>query len=189
MSCPDVLKDIREIPNIRIEALYATPHNFMGQAIDGYAGNLLWIHEKGAEFLSVLAQKLQGKGLGLHVWDAYRPIRATNQMVHWAESTNRQYLLDEGYLVRRSRHNSGGAIDLSLYDLERGQLLDMGTEWDEFSEASHTFQAKGQALINRLFLRTEMEHVGFVPYDVEWWHFEIPNAVDLPRWDEPYPKE
>jgi D-alanyl-D-alanine dipeptidase len=144
------------------------------------------MHREGAHRLHQLAKLLEADGLGLHIWDAYRPRHSTQDMVAWAESTGQEWLLEQGYLVRDSRHNRGGAVDLSLYELQTGRLLDMGTEWDFFGSESNTFTAKGNALNNRLLLRSWMLQVGFVAYDVEWWHFELPNATELPVVDVPY---
>ena len=81
---------------------------------------------------------------------------------------------------------SRGAVDLTLYQLDTGEPLDMGTAWDFFGAESNTFNATEFALTNRLRLRGCMEQVGFVAYDVEWWHFELPNATALPALDVPY---
>ena len=60
-----------------------------------------------------ISLRLEKQGLGILVWDAYRPRRATLEMATWAEE-NKIWLLEEGYLVYRSRHNAGGAIDLNM---------------------------------------------------------------------------
>ena len=178
--------DLSSLPNVRLDIRYATKSNFMQRVIVGYEAPLCWMHRDGFEKLLRLTGILEAEGLGLVIWDAYRPKRATADMVAWAEQTGQEWLLEQGYLVRDSRHNRGGAVDLSLYDLESGQLLDMGTEWDFFGAESNTFEARGLALENRLRLRNWMLEVGFLAYDVEWWHFELPNATELPVWDVPY---
>jgi D-alanyl-D-alanine dipeptidase len=88
--------------------------------------------------------------------------------------------------VYRSRHNTGGAIDLNFYKLETGELMDMGTKWDHFSAKSHIHQAEGHILQNRLFLQEMLGRFGFCGYETEWWHFELPNATDFPVRDLPY---
>lgn len=178
--------DVSTVNNVRLDIRYASDNNFMNRCVVGYEAPLCWMHRDGGERLHTLARQLESEGLGLLIWDAYRPRRATLDMVDWAEKTGQQWLLEQGYLVRDSRHNRGGAIDLSLYRLETGAPLDMGTEWDFFGAESNTFNGTGSALDNRLRLRECMEQVGFVPYDVEWWHFELPNATALPALDVPY---
>ena len=183
---PSDFIDISTLPNVRLDIRYADDSNFMGRKVEGYDAPLCWMHKDGAVKLEQLAERLAADGFGLHIWDAYRPRRATRDMIQWAESTGQEWLIEQGYLVRDSRHNRGGAIDSSLYVLETGELIDMGTDWDFFGAESNTFQVSGLALEHRLILRSCMEEVGFVPYDVEWWHFELPNATDLPAVDVPY---
>lgn len=73
---------------------------------------------------------------------------------------------------KTSKHTLGIAIDLTLANL-KNQPLDMGGEFDDFSEISH-FNYSGlsnNALKNRKKLKDIMEQSGFLPYDKEWWHF------------------
>jgi D-alanyl-D-alanine dipeptidase len=135
-----------------------------------------------------VADRLASAGLGLKVFDGYRPVRATLAMVAWCERTGRTDLLDDGYIARRSRHNQGVAVDLTLIRLSDGAELDMGTPYDTFSEAAHTANARGQVAANRQRLVEAMAAEGFVNYVNEWWHFSIdlpdPVPYDLPldRW-------
>ena len=71
-------------------------------------------------------------------------MRATLAMVDWAERTGRRALLDSGYIARRSRHNMGVAVDLTLVDLVTGTEVPMGTPFDTFTEAAHTANAEGR---------------------------------------------
>ena len=178
--------DLSTLPNVRLDIRYAADTNFMGRKVKGYDAPLCWMHKDGAVQLHQLATRLEVIGLGLHIWDAYRPRRSTVDMIEWSEETGNEWLIEQGYLVRDSRHNRGGAIDLSFYNLETDALLNMGTDWDFFGVESHAFEVSGLALDNRLLLRGSMQEAGFVPYDVEWWHFELPNATDLPVVDVPY---
>ena len=126
---------------------------------------------------------LQKQGLSLLVFDAYRPIRGTLAMVAWAECTGQKALLEQGYIARRSGHNHGNTVDLTLRNAEG--VLDMGSPFDHFSEASHTLNAKGVVLKNRLLLKQAMESQGFRNYSKEWWHYSMPVLDSLPR-DVPY---
>ena len=105
-------------------------------------------------------------------------------MVSWAEETDQSYLVEEGYIARRSRHNSGVAVDIGL--VKDGHLLDMGTHWDDFSDASHICNATGKALQHRLLLQGIMRTQGWIGYTKEWWHFELPGAQNYPPLDVPY---
>ena len=183
---PIEFMDVSTVPNVQLDIRYASTNNFMNRRVVGYNAPLCWMYREGGEKLHFLAKQLESEGLGLLIWDAYRPRRATLDMVDWAETTDQGWLLQQGYLVCDSRHNRGGAVDLTLYKLKTGEPLDMGTEWDFFGAESNTFNVTGVALDNRVLLRSSMERVGFVPYDVEWWHFELPNATELPALDVPY---
>ena len=183
---PQGFFDLSIIPNIRLDIKYGTTDNFMERLISGYGAQGAWFRSMGRSPLEKLAFALEKQGLGIHVWDAYRPRRATLEMAKWAEENDKLWLLEEGYLVYRSRHNAGGAIDLNFYTLQTGELMDMGTKWDHFSEASHVHNAEGEILKNRLFLQEMMERFGFSGYETEWWHFELSNAMDLPLRDVPY---
>ena len=185
-NMPNDFMDLATLPNVRLDIRYADDSNFMGRKVVGYDAPLCWMHKDGGEKLRVLAERLEQDGFGLYIWDAYRPKRSTKDMVEWAESTGNEWLLEQGYLVRDSRHNRGGAVDLSLYILETRELMDMGTDWDFFGAESNTFNISGPALDQRMLLRACMQDAGFVAYDVEWWHFELPNATELPVVDVPY---
>ena len=124
--------------------------------------------------------RLQSGGLGLRVFDGYRPVRATQAMVDWAERTGRRALLDSGYIARRSRHNLGVAVDLTLVDLVTGTELPMGTPFDTFSEAAHTANAEGRVRRYRELLVSVMAAEGFANYDQEWWHFSYPVEGAVP---------
>ncbi len=186
-NMPSSFFHLSEIPNLQIHALYATEKNFMQKKLPGYATTKeLWIHVNAKPSLIMIAQKLQKEGLGLWVWDAYRPKRATDAMVQWARYTGQYSLVADGYIAIRSRHNGGGAIDCSLYELNTLQLLDMGTEWDTFDIQSHIQNATGQAATNRKKLHDCMNGVGWKSYEKEWWHFELPQAGQFESQDIPY---
>ena len=186
-SPPKSFFNLSVIPNIYIDAKYATIDNFTKKKLPGYhTSKDLWLHNSAQTTILRLANRLEQEGLGLGVWDAYRPKRATDAMVEWAKRTEQYFLVTDGYIAVRSRHNGGGAIDCSLYDLRTKQLLDMGTEWDTFDVQSHIQNATGQAKENRLLLHHHMNESGWNSYEKEWWHFEMPTASTLDFLDIPY---
>ena len=185
-SPPKAFVDISTMKNLRTEILYATRHNFTGAVLPGYSVAGAWLRQEAAEKLSEVLVELQKYNLGLHVWDAYRPQRATQAMVEWAEHSGKNHLLDEGYIARKSRHNSGAAIDLNTYDLTTGLCTPMGTDWDCFTADSHTHNCDGIIRENRLFLQSIMSQFGFEGYSKEWWHFQLLNASSFPSIDVPY---
>ncbi len=105
-------------------------------------------------------------------------------MVDWAERTGHRVLLDSGYIARRSRHNLGVAVDLTLVDLVTGTEIPMGgPAFDNPAATAHTANPTGQALRYREILVRTMESEGFGTYDQAWWHFSFPleGAVPMDR--------
>jgi D-alanyl-D-alanine dipeptidase len=180
-----LLTDVRTLdPRIVVDLRYATANNFTGAPLPGYLANRAFMRREAAAALGRVEGDLRPRSLGLKVFDAYRPVRATLAMVDWTQRVNRPDLLTDGYIASRSRHNLGLAIDLTLIDISTGRELEMGTPFDTFSAAAHTANASGEAAANRQRLKAAMEREGFVNYDQEWWHFsfEVPNPQ---RFDRP----
>jgi zinc D-Ala-D-Ala dipeptidase len=176
-----LLVDIRSRDStIRVDARYATSNNFTGKPLPGYETSRALLRREAAGALARVQARLRSEGLGLLVYDGYRPVRATLAMVDWAKRTSREDLLNQGYIARRSRHNLGLAVDLTLVELGTGVEFDMGTPFDTFAEAAHTANAQGRARRNRQILVRAMEAEGFSNYDQEWWHFSYPVEGALP---------
>jgi D-alanyl-D-alanine dipeptidase len=91
--------------------------------------------------------------------------------VRWARESGRGDLVGS-YIARRSRHNTGSAVDLTLVRAADGRRLRTGSGFDELGPSAHTRDASGRALRNRLMLERAMERFGFTGYWREWWHFE-----------------
>ena len=179
-----LLTDVRTLDqSIVVDLRYATANNFTGAPLPGYLANRAFLRREAAAALARVQRDLRPQGLGIKVFDAYRPVRATLAMVDWTQRVNRADLLKDGYIASRSRHNLGLAIDCTLIDLATGRELDMGTPFDTFSAAAHTANASGRVALNRQKLKTAMEKEGFVNYDQEWWHFsfDVPNPLRFDR--------
>src|SRR5687768_2232317 len=166
-----------------IEMRYATTNNFTGEKLPGYEANRAFLRAEAAAALAVVSEDLRAQGYLLKIFDAYRPVRASEAMVAWATRTNRGDLLRDGYIAARSRHNLGVAVDLTLVNLTTKQEVTMGTPFDHFSRAAHTSNARGIIARNRQLLKRTMERQGFVNYEKEWWHFSYPveNPVRFDR--------
>ncbi|HST58690.1 MAG TPA: M15 family metallopeptidase [Longimicrobium sp.] len=181
---PRTLVDVRVADRtIRTDVRYATRNNFTGAVLPGYERPLALLRPPAAEALARVQARLRPRGLGLKVFDAYRPVRGTLGMVEWAERTGQLWVIEQGYVARQSGHNVGRTVDLTLVNLRSGRELDMGTEYDTFSAAAHTANASGQVAENRRILVEAMAAEGFQNYDKEWWHFSIPGPrepLDVP---------
>jgi zinc D-Ala-D-Ala dipeptidase len=159
----------RFAPTIRVNLSYRTRHNETGAPLPGYCENWALMHERAAFNLGQVQRHLRRKGLGLLILDAYRPVRATEALVRWAERTGRGGAVGT-YIARRSRHNTGSAVDITLVRFRDGKRLRMGGF--ALGPSSHTYNASGRILRNRLTLKRAMERFGFSAYLNEWWHFE-----------------
>ena len=159
----------RFAPSIRVNLSYRTKHNETGARLPGYCENWALMHERAAFNIGQVQRSLRRKGLGLLILDAYRPVRATEALVRWAERTGRGGAVGT-YIARRSRHNTGSAADITLVRFRDGKRLRLGGF--AFGPSSHTYNASGRILRNRLILKNAMERFGFSAYLNEWWHFE-----------------
>jgi len=180
-----LLVNVRAVDStILVDARYAGTGNFTGAVLPGYHANKALLRREAAAALARVERRLASEGLGLKVFDGYRPLRATLAMAEWARRTGRADLLREGYIAIHSKHNLGIAVDLTLVNRVTGLELDMGTPFDTFSEAAHTANAVGRARVYRAMLVRAMEAEGFKNYEREWWHFAFPIAepvaFDLP---------
>jgi D-alanyl-D-alanine dipeptidase len=156
-------------PSILVNLSYRTKHNETGAPLPGYCENWAMMHERAAFSLGQVQRYVRRQGHGLLVLDAYRPVRATEALVRWAERTGRGGAVGT-YIARRSRHNTGSAVDITLVRFRDGKRLRMGGF--AFGPSSHTYNASGRILRNRLMLKNAMERFGFSAYLNEWWHFE-----------------
>jgi len=176
-----LLVDVRAVDStIQVDTRYATANNFTGAPLPGYEAPRILLRREVAAALARVQRRLRTGDLGLRIFDGYRPMRATLAMVEWAKRTGREALLDSGYIARRSRHNLGVAVDLTLVDLVTDTEVPMGTPFDTFTEAAHTANAEGRVLRYRQILVRMMESEGFSNYDQEWWHFSYPVEGAVP---------
>jgi len=118
------LRDID--PSIVQDMRYATPNNFSGRPLPGYAAPECVLRRDMAQALARVQADLAASGLSLKVYDCYRPTRAVAAMARWAgdtsdESTRRFYpkldkrnLFALGYIAAHSAHSTGTAVDLTL---------------------------------------------------------------------------
>jgi D-alanyl-D-alanine dipeptidase len=157
-------------PGITLDITYAGSDNITGRRLPGYCEPWALMLEPAARDLGRVQRYLRRRNRGLLIMDAYRPARATRALVRWAERTGRGHLVGT-YIARRSRHNLGSAVDLTLIRASDGKRLRMG-RYDALGPGAHTFDAKGAVLRNRLALKAAMERFGFTNYWREWWHYE-----------------
>lgn len=155
-------------PSIQLDIRYATTNNFMEQKI--YDCGRCFYRPKVAKALVEIHKELNPKGLGLKMFDCYRP--APYQQRLW------DVLPDARYVARPEKgsvHSRGAAADLTLFDLATGKELDMGTPYDFFGEAAYTTTTDlpAEVLANRQLFQDIMRKHGFGTIRTEWWHFNF----------------
>jgi len=183
------------VPGIRWDAKYATWDNFTGTPVDGYLTNRI----AGTVALCAALERARDAaatlGLGLLLWDGYRPQRAVDAFLRWSaapengRTKSRHYpnieraeMFDRGYVAARSAHSRGSTVDLTLFRIGSGELVRMGGDHDLMDPVSH-HGAPGVSRDEaraRHDLRTVMEVAGFAAYETEWWHYTLR--------DEPHPE-
>lgn len=165
-------------PRIILDIRYATENNFTGIPI--YDKPLCFLRLSVAKKLDRIQNKIEKKGIGLKVYDGYRP--QSCQKILWNYCSDKKYVKDPNI---GSNHNRGAAIDLTLIDLHTQQEWIMPTEFDTFSEKSHRdcFDLPQIAIDNRQFLEDLMVEEEFIPLPTEWWHFDDKNWNQYPLED------
>jgi len=163
---PAGFSDVQDLdPSIRIDIKYATTDNFTHAQI--YDCGRCLLRTEAAEALVKVHKSLKKRGLGLKMFDCYRP-RPYQQRL-WDKVPNPDYVTPP---AKGSMHSRGAAVDLILVDAQ-GNELEMGTPYDFFGKEAHTdyLQHPKKVLNNRNTLKEAMLEQGFKGIRTEWWHF------------------
>ncbi len=160
------------MPFIQYDLRYATKDNFVKQTLYPRLTRVTFLRLPAAKALANVQKELATKGLGLKIFDAYRPYSVTVKF--W------ELIKDERYVANPSKgsgHNRGLAVDLTIVNLKTGKELDMGTNFDNFTDtAHHTFNVLPKNVLqNRILLKDVMLKHGFQFFETEWWHYYWPN--------------
>ncbi len=204
---PDDFVYLRDVaPGIVQDIRYASAYNFTGAPVPGYDAAECVLTSKAAEALKAIDAELNAQGLGLIVWDCYRPAQAVAAFMAWTlagpdtmkpvfyPNEARADLVARDYIAEKSGHSGGSVVDLGLAPRgyvpppreervactapQTGGLPDMGTAYDCFDPLSALdAHVTPEAAANRALLREVMERYGFAPYRAEWWHFRL---IDQP---------
>lgn len=183
------------VPGLVVDMRYYGSENFVGRRIAGYEAPVCLLTKATVAALAKTQAQLGAFGLGLKVYDCYRPKRAVADFAAWAKdlgdtkrkaeqypSVDKSKLFELGYIAERSGHSRGSTVDLTLVDLRSGAEIDMGSGYDLFDPVSWpSDQTVGPtARAHRMLLQDVMLSSGFKPLKEEWWHFTLK--------DEPYPE-
>lgn len=164
------------VPDAFVQLRYATTNNFVGQQLYPADARCL-VHQDLAPGLATAAATLRKTGEVLVFWDCYRPHDAQVRMFEAVPNSN--------WVARPSdharSHETGRSVDVTLADGHYGWLVDMGTDFDDFTPRSLAYATDGVTAAqqaNRARLRVAMEAGGLAVYPGEWWHFDGPGAKE-----------
>ncbi len=174
---PDLVEIIHLDSTIKLDVRYATTNNFMGEKF--YSQARAFLQRPAAEALVRAHRTLRAMGYGLVIHDAYRPWYVTKMFWDATPEAQKQFVADPS---KGSRHNRGCAIDVSLYEVKTGRLVEMPSGYDEFSHRAYLSYPGGTSLQrwHRELLRRIMEAEGFKGFVWEWWHFDFEEWQKYP---------
>ncbi|HSI88275.1 MAG TPA: M15 family metallopeptidase [Pyrinomonadaceae bacterium] len=155
--------------SIMLDVRYARDDNFIGRPV--YPSARVFLQPVAANAVANVHRDLAENGLGLVIFDGYRPWSITKLFWEVVLPEHRQFVADP---ERGSKHNRGCAVDLSLFDRTTGDFLPMPSGYDEFTERASPDYPGGtdDERRNRDLLRSRMEAAGFTVNPREWWHFD-----------------
>ena len=162
---------------IRLDIRYATANNFLGEPL--YERPRALLQRPAAEALARANRSLRPLGYALLVHDAYRPWYVTR--IFWdATPPEQKWLVANA--AQGSKHNRGAAVDLTLFDLETRQPVEMPSTYDEATVRARADYPGGTSLQrhHRELLRRVMLHEGFEVNPSEWWHFDYKDWKSYP---------
>ena len=177
----DFVRVLDLVPNARQLLYYGTEENFTGQVIYDFSD--AYLRYGTACKLAEAARELEELGLGLLIWDAYRPVSAQARL--FEAYPDPKYVSKPG--VGNQNHCRGRAVDLTLYDLQTGEALVMPTGFDDFSDLADRdySDADEEAAANAALLEQVLERHGFRGYRGEWWHFNDTDDYPIEEVFEP----
>lgn len=173
----------KAIPNITLDIRYATQNNFMQQVM--YRQARAFARKPVVGALKKIQQELNKKGLGLKIFDGYRPYAITVEF--YKKASDKNFVANP---AKGSKHNRGCAVDLTLINLKTGKELPMPTPYDSFSPAAaanYEPVSLGQRK-NRNLLISTMAKYGLKVLENEWWHYDFVGWKNYQLMDIPFEK-
>lgn len=166
--------------SIKLDIRYATANNFVGRAV--YPEARAFLQRPAAEAVVRVHKLLKKQGLGIVIFDGYRPWSITKLFWEVVPEDQRQYVADP---AKGSKHNRGCAVDLSIFDRKTGENVPMPSGYDDFNEHSWPDYKGGtdEERANRDLLRRLMEAEGFTVNSSEWWHFDFAGWSEYAIYD------
>ena len=146
----DFVKITDVVPDVILEIRYYGTYNFVGTRINGYLAPIALLTREAADSLKAVSDDVIKQGYRLKIYDAYRPQRAVDHFVRWAQDPadtcmkryfypmfDKPTLFEQEYIYEKSGHTRGSTVDLTLFDMQTEKELDMGGTFDWFGIESH----------------------------------------------------
>ena len=170
---------------LKLDIRYARTDNFVGKAV--YTEARAFMQRPAAEAVLRVHRKLKKQNLGLVIFDGYRPWSVTKLFWEVTPEDKRKFVANP---KTGSRHNRGCAVDLSMFDLKTGNLVEMPTDFDDFTDKASPNYAGATDVQkkNRDLLRQMMEAEGFTVNRNEWWHFDYKDWENYAIYDIAFSK-
>ncbi|WP_207433690.1 M15 family metallopeptidase [Sabulibacter ruber] len=166
------------IPGLVLDIKYATPDNLVKEPV--YTMATAYARKPVADALKKIQEELKPLGLGLKIYDGYRPYHVTE--LFFKKVKKKAYVANP---KNGSRHNRGCAMDLTLITLKDGKELEMPTPYDATVKQSHPDypHVSEQVKKNRALLINTMQRHGFTVFHNEWWHYDFNEWPKYPLMD------
>ncbi len=176
----DLVELVKLDPTIKLDIRYAGTNNFLGKPV--YKESRAFLQRPAAEALLKAHQQLAKSGYGLLIHDGYRPWAITKLFWDTTSGFQREFVADP---KTGSKHNRGCAVDLTMYDLATGLVVEMPGGYDEMTPRSYPDYPGGppEARAKRDLLRQAMEGHDFTVEPNEWWHFNFKDWKAYPILD------
>lgn len=176
----DLIELIKLDKMIKLDIKYATADNFVGKPV--YPEARAFLQRPAAEAVVKVHKWLNRQGLGVVIYDGYRPWSITKLFWEVVPEDKRTFVADP---AKGSKHNRGCAVDLGIYDLKTGKAVPMPSGYDEFTERASPNYPGGtyEERQNRDKLIQLMQAHGFTVNANEWWHFDYNSWQDYAIYD------
>jgi len=166
---PDLVDVTTILDHVKLDIRYATTNNFLN--VPTYSQAKSFLHRPALTALNRANKRLNQMGFGIMIHDTYRPWYVTKIFWDATEGAERDFVANP---ESGSKHNMGSAVDMTLYDLETGEVIKMVGTYDEMSDRSYPLYMGGTSLErwHRDLMRIVVENEGFKVVSNEWWHFD-----------------
>ena len=164
------------VPGLNLDIRFAAKDNVTGEQL--YSNSKAFARRPVAVSLSIIQEALNRRGLGLIIYDAYRPYADAKKLANRMKNSE-----SDGFLENNIKHSRGASVDVSLISLTTGEEIQMPSGYCQNMEATQTDYSDlpDNVIANREILIQVMQQHGFRVSPKQWWHFDFMGwqAFDL----------